>query len=289
MIHLLALLGVVSISFSAVFIRLALVSPVTATFYRGAYALPVLALLWFAGRGADRRTSRDRLLAFVSGLFLAGDLNLWHESIALVGAGLGTVIPNVQIVFVALVGWLVYGERPSGKTLGLVGLVLVGVTLTSGLARGDAYGQAPVRGVTLGIGAGLSYAVFLLLFRRSNRVLAPTAGPLFDATAGTVAGALLSVPFDPQFALAVSGTAHLWLFLLALVSQVIGWLCIATALPRLPAVETSVLLLFQPVCAIGWGVVFFDERLSTVQWAGAAIVLLGVATLSASGRTARAT
>ena len=46
MIHLLALVGVLSISFSAVFIRLALVSPVTATFYRGAYAVPVLALVW---------------------------------------------------------------------------------------------------------------------------------------------------------------------------------------------------------------------------------------------------
>src|SRR4051812_24649593 len=102
MMHLLALLGVLSISFSAVFIRLALVSPVTATFYRAAYAIPVLAVLWISVRRSDRRTSRERWLAAASGLFLAGDLDLWHESIALIGAGLGTVIPNMQIVFVAL-------------------------------------------------------------------------------------------------------------------------------------------------------------------------------------------
>ena len=114
MIHVLALLGVLSISFSAVFIRLALVSPVTATFYRAAYAIPILAIIWLFRRAADRRGRRERLLAFVSGLFLAADLDLWHESIALVGAGLGTVIPNVQIVFVALVGWLYQGERPRG-------------------------------------------------------------------------------------------------------------------------------------------------------------------------------
>ena len=41
-VHLLALLGILSISFSAIFVRLAAVSPVTATFYRGAYAVPVL-------------------------------------------------------------------------------------------------------------------------------------------------------------------------------------------------------------------------------------------------------
>src|SRR4051794_2957366 len=97
MIHFLALLGVLSISFSAVFIRLALVSPVTATFYRAVYAIPVLAVIALVPR-RNVRSRREHLLAFASGLLLAADLDLWHESIGLVGAGLGTVIPNVQIV-----------------------------------------------------------------------------------------------------------------------------------------------------------------------------------------------
>src|SRR5258706_5177826 len=102
MIHLLGLIGVLSISFSAVFVRLANVSPVTATFYRAAYALPLLAALWMIDRAGDRRTSRERWLAAASGVFLALDLDLWHESIALIGAGLGTVMPNSQVALVAL-------------------------------------------------------------------------------------------------------------------------------------------------------------------------------------------
>ena len=283
MTHFLALLGVVSISFSAVFIRLARVSPVTATFYRAAYAVPVLAAISLARRGRDARPRRERLLAFVSGLFLAADLDVWHESIALVGAGLGTVIPNVQIVFVAIVAWLQHGERPRAPTMVMIGVVLFGVALTSGLARSDAYGTRPGEGVALGVAAGLCYAVFLIVFRASNRSLAPPSGPLLDATVGTAVGALLSAGFDQQFTLAVSGQAHLWLMALALVSQVMGWLFIATALPRLPAVETSVLLLVQPVFSIAWGVMLFAERLSWLQWIGSAIVLAGVATLSISG------
>ena len=62
MIHFLALLGVLSISFSAIFVRLAAVSPVTATFYRAAYAAPILALIWFAQRASDRRSRRERWL-----------------------------------------------------------------------------------------------------------------------------------------------------------------------------------------------------------------------------------
>ena len=280
MTHFLALLGTLSISFSAVFIRLARVSPVAATFYRAAYAIPVLAVISLAHRGGDARTRREHLLAFVSGLFLAADLDVWHESIALVGAGLGTVIPNVQIVFVAIVAWLQHGERPRAPTMVMIGVVLFGVALTSGLARSDAYGTRPGEGVALGVAAGLCYAVFLIVFRAANRSLAPPSGPLLDATVGTAVGALLSAGFDRQFTLVVSGQAHLWLVALALVSQVMGWLFIATALPRLPAVETSVLLLVQPVFAIAWGVMFFAERLSSLQWIGSAIVLAGVAVLS---------
>ena len=283
MIHFLALLGVLSISFSAVFIRLAHVSPVAATFYRAAYAIPVLAVISLATRGRDARTRREHLLALASGLFLAADLNLWHESIALVGAGLGTVIPNVQIVFVAIVWWMRHGERPRGRTIAMIGVVLFGVALTSGLARSDAYGTRPGEGVALGVAAGLCYAAFLVVFRAANRSLAPPAGPLLDATVGVAIGALLSAGFDRDFTLAVSGQAHLWLVALALVSQVMGWLFIATALPRLPAVETSVLLLVQPVFAIAWGVMLFAERLSLLQWLGSATVLAGVATLSMAG------
>jgi len=279
MTHFLALLGVLSISFSAVFIRLARVSPVSATFYRAAYAIPVLAVISLANR-RDARTRRQHLLAFVSGLFLAADLDLWHASIPLIGAGLGTVIPNVQIVFVALVGWLQYGERPRAGTIAIIGVVLIGVALTSGLGRSDTYGTQPGAGVTLGVAAGLCYAVFLVVFRASNRLLAPPAGPLLDATVGMAFGALLSAGLDPDFTLAVSREAHLWLLALAIVSQVVGWLFIATALPRLPAVETSVLLLVQPVFAIVWGVMFFGERMSSLQWIGSAIVLAGVAVLS---------
>jgi drug/metabolite transporter (DMT)-like permease len=283
MTHFLALLGVLSISFSAVFIRLARVSPVAATFYRAAYAIPVLAVISLANRVRGARTRRDRLLAFASGLFLAVDLDLWHESIALVGAGLGTVIPNVQIVFVAIVAWMKLGERPRTRAIVMIGVVLAGVALISGLGRAGAYGTSPGRGVVLGVAAGVCYAIFLIVFRASNRGLVPPAGPLLEATIGMAIGALLSAGFDPRFTFAVSRQAHLWLLALALVSQVMGWLLIAVALPRLPSVETSVLLLVQPVFAIAWGVMFFAERLSSVQWIGSAIVLAGVAVLSMSG------
>src|SRR3954471_23157800 len=151
MIHLLALLGVFSISFSAVFVRLAAVSPVTATLYRATYALPALGALAWTQRSADWRGGRMRWLAVGAGMMLGFELVVWHESIALIGAGLGTVLANVQIVFVAIAAWLLYGERPAPRTLVIIAAVLAGVVLTSGFIGGDAYGSAPLHGVALGV------------------------------------------------------------------------------------------------------------------------------------------
>ena len=58
--RLLALLGVTVISFSAIFVRLAEVTPTTAAFFRTAYAVPFLVLLWQWRRREDRRGRRLR-------------------------------------------------------------------------------------------------------------------------------------------------------------------------------------------------------------------------------------
>jgi drug/metabolite transporter (DMT)-like permease len=283
-VHFLALLGILSISFSAIFVRLSAVSPVTATFFRGAYAAPVLAVVWLAQRSQDRRGSRERWLAIVSGLLLALDLDLWHESIALLGAGLGTVIANAQVVFVAGAAWVLYGERPTAARVVTIAAVLGGVVLTSGLARHDAYGAQPVLGAVVGMLAAVVYAAFILLYRDANRTPGPRSGPLLDSTLGMIAGALVSAVFDPHFTFMPGAAATMWLALLAIGSQVIGWLLIGKALPKLPVVETSVLLLGQPVFTVIWGVLWFDERLSALQWLGSAIVLAGVGVLSIQRR-----
>ena len=62
------------------------------------------------------------------------------------GVGLGTVIPNVQIVFVAIVAWVWHGERPRARTIAMIGVVLFGTvgkctnvlrTEWEGLSRAD--------------------------------------------------------------------------------------------------------------------------------------------------------
>jgi len=284
-IHLSALAGIVAISFSAIFVRLADVSPATAAFFRTTYAIPLLVLVHLAGR--HRRSRRQRLLAIAAGILLGVDLTLWHISIEFIGAGLATVVANVQVVWVGLVAWLVLQERPTNTAFTVVPLVLIGIGLIGGLGREDAFGERPLLGALMATGASITYSGFLLLFRASNRSLAPTAGPLLDATAGAALAMLLIAPLDSGFSLEISWPAHGWLIALAVVAQVLGWLLIAGALPRLPALETSVMLLLQPALTILWARMLFTESLSRTQWIGVLIVLAGVATAGARGSVRR--
>lgn len=142
--------GALSIAFSAILFRLADVSPSTGAFYRCALAVPALLLAArFEERALGPRPRRDRLLALVAGLFFAADLVLWHHAIDDVGAGLGTVLGNTQVVLVALTAWLLLGERPAGRTLLAIPVVFGGVVLISGVLGGTVYGANPGRGVAL--------------------------------------------------------------------------------------------------------------------------------------------
>jgi drug/metabolite transporter (DMT)-like permease len=269
--------GAACIAFSAIFVKLADVPPSTASFYRCAYALPLLgALALWERRRFGARVRNEVLLAYVAGIFFAADLILWHHAIAAVGAGLATVLGNVQVVFVGLAAWALLGERPGRRLLGAIPIVLFGVVLISGVVGADAYGDEPALGVLFGILTAVAYAAFLLVLRAANRDIRRPGGPLFDATlAAAVASLAIGFPLD-ELELEPSWPAHGWLLLLALTAQALGWLFISISLPRAQAALTSVVLTLQPVMAVVLAMVLIDEEPSPVQLLGIAVVVGGI-------------
>jgi drug/metabolite transporter (DMT)-like permease len=282
--------GATCIAFSAILVRLADVPPSTAAFYRCAYALPPLLLLaWWERSRFGALPERARTLALVGGVFFMADLVFWHHAIAAVGAGLATVLANVQVVVVALAAWAFLGEKPRGRTLAAVPVVLIGVVLISGVLGADPYGSSPALGVLYGILTALTYGAFLLVLRAGSTDLRRPAGPLFWAT---LSAAVATVPVGlvlGELELEPSWPAHGWLALLALTSQVAGWLLIAAALPRLPAALTSITLTLQPALAVVFAVLILDESPSEVQLVGVAVIIAGVVLATAGRRRSQYT
>ncbi len=272
-----AALGALAIAFSAILVREANVPPATAAIFRCAYALPPLAVLaWMERRAYGPRPFSQRRLAMIAGIFFAIDLVVWHHTIEYVGAGLATVLGNTQVLIVALLAWVLLGEQPNRRLLASLPVALVGVILISGVIGSEPYGSNPVLGVITGVVTGIAYSGFLLVLRRGNADLRRPAGPLFDATlVGAIASLLLGLPIN-EVQLIPTFPAHLWLILLALSAQVVGWLLISVSLPRVPAALTSVVLTLQPVGSVLLAMVLLAEAPSAFQLLGAALILVGL-------------
>jgi drug/metabolite transporter (DMT)-like permease len=282
-----AVAGALTIAFSAILVKLADVQPATAAIFRCLYALPALGLLaWLEDRRHGSRPLRERRLAIPAGIFFAADLIFWHHSIGDVGAGLATVLGNTQVVVVPFVAWLVLGERVGARLLAALPLVCGGVVLISGVLETGAYGDHPIRGVVYGVLTGLSYAGFILVLRQSGADLRRPAGTLLDATAIATVAAVIAGFAAGEADLVPSWPAHGWLVLLALSSQVLGWMLITVSLPRLPAALTSVTLTIQPVGSVLLGVILLGEQPSALQLAGVACILAGL--LAIARRPAKA-
>jgi drug/metabolite transporter (DMT)-like permease len=275
------------IAFSGIFYKYSGASPSTATVFRCLFGLPILLAVAHAERRRygplPKATFR---LAAVAGVLFAGDLILWHHAIEAVGAGLATVLGNLQVLVVGFIAWAAFGERPSRSTLLAVPVVLVGIALISGIG-GGAYGADPARGAVLGILTAFFYAGYLLLMRHGGQDLRRPAGPVAVGTASTAVAATLvgavMGDLDP-----LPGPRSLgWLALLGVSAQSAGYLLISLSLPRLPAVLTSILLLAQPVATMGLSMALLGEAPSAAQLAGVALVVGGIAAATLGPRPAR--
>lgn len=277
-----ALLGAVAIAFSSILVRLSHASPSTAAIFRCAYALPILGLVaWLEDRRYGDRPWAERRIAVLAGLFFTADLIMWHHAIDDVGAGLATVLANVQVVLIPLVAWAFLAEKPGSRVLAALPVALAGVILISGAFESGAYGRDPARGAALGLGAGIAYVGFLLLLRRGGADLRRPAGPLFDATATATVGCVVVGLIIGEADLVPRWPGAGWLITLALTSQVLGWLLIASSLPRLPAALTSLLLCVQPVGSVILAAIILSESPTPLQLFGVALVLGAVLTATA--------
>jgi len=270
-------LGAACISASAILIKLAGTGPATAAFYRCFLALPIL----FALAVVERRRRGPRRLAahlgaIAAGAFLAIDLVLWNHTIADVGAGIATLLGNLQVLFVALAAWVLLRERPGRRFLVALPVVMAGVALVSGLAGAGAGDSHPLAGIVFGIGTSLSYAAFLLILRQTSAGTRHIAGPLAEVTTTAALGSLLLGLAFGGLQLDLPWASLRWLLLVAITSQTVGWLLITSSLPRLPAAVSSLLLLLQPVAAMGLAAAVLAERPSLAQLAGAVLVCGGV-------------
>lgn len=182
-------------------------------------------------------------------------------------------------LWVLLAGPALLGERTTRRDLLFIGVVAVGMALF--FVGGDApqaTAPDPMGGNLLAALSGVSWAGTVLGLRWLGR-----PGPGADASAGlttVVAGNVLACAAGLAFALPVHGAGPAdWLVVLYLGAAQIGlaYLALSTAMPHVPALEASTLLLVEPALSPVWAWLAHGERPSPLAWAGGALIVLSAA------------
>lgn len=264
--------GVLCISGSALFVKLAGVPGPVSALYRFLFTGLVL-IPWWLSSGSVRPARPQLWLTLAGGVFLALDLFLWNTSIILTTASTATLLGNNAPIWVGLGAWLLFRERLSGRYwLGLV-VALAGMTLVVGALGWNV--SAHGRGDFLAVAAGFFYAASLL----TTQKVRSSVDTLTVMTFSVAAGAVLLLALNLFLGLPLTGfSGRSWAYLvaLALVSHLGGWLAVNYALGHLKASAVSVSLLGQVVVTVVLAMPILGEQLSIRQCAGGVLVLAGI-------------
>jgi len=262
------LLGNVALAAGPFLVRNSGVGPIAAGYWRLALAIPFLWAIAVAVKQPIHWPRKRLTIAIlIAAFFFAADLAAWHAGILLTKLGNATLFGNISSFLFAAWGlWLVRKWPTAVQALALT-LAAIGCAM---LMWGSAeLSAAHLRGDMLAALAGLLYTGYLIGVERARGEL--KALPLLFLA--SLFGAILLLP-----AALVAGERILpdnWtaLFALALCSQVIGQGLLVYALGQISPLVVGIAMLTQPALSAFLGWRFYDERLTLLDWSGAALIV----------------
>lgn len=266
-------LGIVAVSFGAIFARLANeASPFAVAVWRLTIAALVLVPIaaFRAERTLDRRTA---LWSVASGAALAAHFVLWISSLEHTTVASSVLFVSTHPVFVGVGSILFLRERPSKiLSAGILLAVFGGALIGFGDLR---FGGSALRGDLLALGGGLMAAVYFLIGRRVRQTVSLSEYAAVSYGMAAVLVLLLCLATRTPV-VGYAPTTYAYLVLLAAVPQLIGHSTINWALRRLTASRVSVFVLGEPVCSTLLAIGIFGEVPGGLNLLGAAIILVGI-------------
>lgn len=275
------LVGILAISFGSILVRLALRASgdqsLAFSLVMSAGRLALAALLLAPGWTRPLGGRAGLPFALAAGGFLALHFAFWITSLSYTSVAASTALVTTNPVWVTLLGWWLFGERPSFLTLLGVGVALLGGVL---IGLGDSEGGG---GANPLLGAVAASCYFLLGREAQRRGLSTWA---YVRVAYTAA-ALLLLPLPYLFGGGYGGyplEVYAYLLLMALLPQLVGHTSFNWATRHIPPVLVTLAILFEPVGASLLAYLLFGELPGSQVLLGALILLVGVALAVVGGR-----
>ena len=264
--------GVAAVGAAAIFIRLADAPAIGVSFWRCALGVAVLVPLAVA-RGERLPKGRPLYVGIASGVALGAHFGLWISSLDYTSVAASVVLVTTQPVFVAILAFLIFGERTS--PLSFAG-ILVAIAGTAVIASDDSVGSAAFLGNALALAGAVAVAVYMLIGRslRSGGVgVLPYVIVVYSSASFTLFVVAL---FSGTQLLGYSGETWFWLWAITLGPQIMGHTVFNWALRYVEASIVTGLILAEPVIAALLAWLVLSERPGVATVLGGGIILTGL-------------
>lgn len=265
-------------SFLLMFMRMVLVVPLM-----GVLASRLYPSTW-KDIGQLRERAKRPLLqrAIAGGTLMFLYLALLYVSMGLIPVGIAITLFFSYPVFTALFAWRLFGDRPTLFRWSVMGLVLLGSTLTLPHVS-PAASHTSVVGILMGIASGVAYALYTVVAQKSFETLHPVPFTWISfLTAMVLSGVSLLLWHEQVWH--EQGTSLPWLplWIGGLFSAIVtfaGHLLNNLGIRLIGATTASMIGASNPALTVVLAWLTIQETLNVVQIIGVVIVTLSVALL----------
>lgn len=274
--YILIVLGVISVSTSAIFVRLSTAPSAVTAFYRLFFSILIMLPLFVFKFAPEIRqiTKKDFLFSSVSGIFLAFHFILWFESLNYTSVASSTVLVTLQPLFAFVGTYLFYKEVITLKAIvsGLIaicGSVLISwgdFTISSKALWGDFLALLACALITAYLLLGQSVRKRLSLVTYTFVVYLISSFTLF-----------IYVIYNHQSLYPYPMEDWVYFILLAIIPTLLGHTLFNWSLKWISTNVISMAILFEPVGATILAYFILHETINWMQFVGGLIVLFGLA------------
>ncbi len=268
-------IGVVAVSFAAVFIRLADAPPMVIATCRmviaAAVLLPIASIK--SMKGLKRLSKRDVFLILLSSIFVALHFGLWITSLDYTSIASSVVLVTSHPAFIAVISYFLWGERLDRLTIGGIVIAFIGIVVIN--YSGISFATDSILGNGLALLAAFAMGAYLIIGGqlRTRIDLLSYLALIYSGAAVILLAATLIMGYS---LFGYSGQTYLMMVLLALVPQLIGHSSLNLAVRLVPVTLVSVAILGEPVGATLLGGLILDEIPTVNEIVGGLLILGGI-------------
>lgn len=268
------IIGIIAISFSSIFVKWSEAPVSVQGMYRLLFTLFLMLPFTLKHISALKTIAlKEWILLLLSGIFLALHFLFWMGSLKLTTVASSTILLSLQPVFVMAGAYFAFREKTSKPAI--IGM-LVAITGAVMIGWGDiGISKQHIQGDILSILGTIVVAVHMLI---GQKLLKTISAAIYSFSVFLSAVIVFAV-YNTLLHIPMTGYSDKdWgiFLLLAIVPTVFGHVLFNWLLKYVTAATISMAILGEPVGATLLAYLLLDETLTFSQWAGGAIVLLGL-------------